>query len=77
MKLKKLIKLPEEKRSGIAQPCLLNGYRNGFNWALVKIGNLELELDVEKIIEIIKKGDPYNIDALAQAIADNFKEIIK
>lgn len=88
MKLKDLIKLPE-KLSTKDYYLYTEGQTNSiaFNRAIDQVGNIEVELDVDKIIEILRETIVHKYDAkidigsdvtdLAQAIADKHKEIIK
>ena len=90
MKLKDLIKLPE-KKDGSSNWCEERAtFNKGYNIAREEDGNIEVELDAEKIEKImvatpykvlpgfIKMGmDKCLIERIAKAIADKFKEIIK
>ena len=102
VKIKDLVKFPEKKDidgmiriygPGHADVCIAEGT----NTTIDQIGNIEVELDVEKIEKLIKnppiKESIYKgikqftkipvwyvgngISPLVQAIADNFKDLIK
>ena len=92
MKLKNLVKLPEKRRpeedpEQQGSPEDTANYE--YNQAIDQIGEIEVELDVGKIYKFLSNNasvghtflDTYlsegEMKFLAQAIADNFKEIVK
>ncbi len=83
MLLRDLVKLPKKKERKDLMSTNTTFWENvGYNQTIDQIGNIEIELDVGKIKEILFSAPRYGkgwieIEKTAQAIADNFKDIIK